>query len=499
MAAVSWPPNYSILTAMLGSILNLEQAGKVVSLLSATGILILLPYLIRELGMNAFWGLFAQIFMVLSPAFLKASLWMDNHFLNAFLFISTLYFGIRYFDREEKGLPWILLLFLVLAALTKYSSWVLFASIVIVNLGQSDLRSVRIKQTVKLMVLFLVSMSPWFIYNVLVNGTLIKGTKIALLIGQGLSENGLMKMNHIEWWAYGVYDYKGAFDLISRYPQRYLRHVGLNMKTIGSYYIYNYQFLSYFAVFSAIGSLNSVINWKVAKNKFLIFVTLFYTILLIFTRVVWEYYIHLILFWGSIGISVTLSIAWDQTRRFTRNRHLSRMIVGIPIVIVLLAKGTANRAEFEHLIENRFTRDGILIRELKNDLTKLYSIHGNPTQDVSIMSMFSFFPDIYRAGFHTVQSPNPSSPVRFFCYDSLTKRQEFYFSMTNFPPAMELVDYVPPDYFLLTPTIHRAFLREENLNINDFRAYLEKVGWWDVPGTSLYKVKSDKLSCSKRR
>jgi hypothetical protein len=410
-------------------------------------------------------------------------------------FVLALYFGFQFYEKETNSFPVYLFVFTLLAGLTRYGAWVLILAINCFALLRFNRKSFSLKQLFLFNGAFGIIVLPWFLYNFLVNELLLTRFKATVLIGQGMRQNGLLKINVFEWWINEVYQYDTPIHLILSFPYEYAWHLLLNLKRILVFTTYGFPVFGILSVLILLGLITTLKQSWNPPFQFLIVVTVLYSVPIIASRTVSIYFLPFGIIYGVIGagelISYTsIGFGKPQPTDFLRMTT---------VVIFLLGGGSLvyrNYFEFRNLIDTQFKHYWTYSLPVEANLEQLRRLHPNSTNGPSIMTMYTFFPILYQKGFHTVQIPiSGSTPGEILCYKNLSPKKEFYYSKLNFPSYRNIQQYVPADYLLVTPFFIRALSRVDEFNIKQFQPYVNRVDWWQSRSTRLYEIRHRRINC----
>lgn len=495
-AAISWPPLYGMLMTFLGLFFSLEVSGKLVSLLSGTVLLATIPYFVRSLNYNQFPGIFIQVLLASSPFYFKYSLNIDNHVLDACLFLLASFCVIRFFKNKNRGLI-SFLFFSLLAVLTKYGSVVLIVGFILILL-QSTARIKKRKRKIYFIIIVSIAvLTPWFIYNYSVNDIFVKGIKVELLVGQGLVRHDLIEAVGYEWWAYNAYRYAGVLDLIVTHPFKYFLSVVKNLWKLLKFVIDSSPLFGSLSFLSTIGLVKAFNLRKKSEYAFLLTTTILYVIPVSLMLVVPLYFLHLNVIWASIGLAEVCQWFGQESTKTQKKTILFYAFLSFLFTLSIFQM-YSHLLSTKELIRTQFYQDLESTRNVKNGLGREKKRAGK--RKVKIMTMFPFFPVIFQSGFEPVQAPPPEgSPLKYLCYNTLSSKQRYYYRKLNYPPNQDLSSYVPPDYLLMTESLKRSIEQSSSLSLNSLEPYLQKLPDWPSARVILYKINLKKNKCPSPR
>lgn len=496
-----WPPTYPLLVSLTGLFLNLELSGKFVSLFAGVGFLALLPRLSESLGYKLWAGIVIQGLLVTSPSFLEVSLEAETHMLDAFFFVGTCLYGTKVLKKNKLNfIPWGFILFTVLASLTRYGSLVLIPGFSVAFFLRSDFE----KETDWLLGVVgscVALFSLWPLYNFSVNGFFLSGEKDAgALIGIGMAENKVVETNSFEWVHTGYFEFDSFRDILATYPWEYLKHVVENSFAISKLIILDYPPLGVFSILISFGILTIYFERSKPYNLFLAGLFCGYFPVVALLRFDWVYFLHL----GTILSLAGMGFVFVELKRlnqtFTGSSYLYVIVIFF-LAPVLFYQVKANWKEFESLRKNGF-RHELLPTENVEQIVK-HSITNRELngQRTRLMASFAYLPNLYDSGFRISVAPLPNRSVdSFLCYGDLTPQQEKFYGNINFPPGLQLEEYVPPDYLIIDPVISYNISRTRKVNRKTMESYLRKLNSSRYyRGVDIYEVKKEMLNCSHSR
>jgi hypothetical protein len=224
-----WPPLYSLLVALASKIVPGFEAGKLISIFSSCALLYVTYRLTLTLGFSRRTGHFAQLFLGLHPLYAYESLQAHNHMLDPFLFVLGVTAFLAGVDRPAFGRLFVAGAVCGLAALTRYTSYVLvFLPLVL-------LASLRLRDVARLAAGFWAGFSlvslPWWYQNTMDNGFAFHSLNyLNVLIGV---DPPAVAMNNLAtlWHLYGRTDVDGIADVVSANPVYFVRHLYWNLQT----------------------------------------------------------------------------------------------------------------------------------------------------------------------------------------------------------------------------------------------------------------------------
>jgi len=243
-ASQFYPPLFSLLMGIGGLFTSGFMAGKLISILSASVLLLVAYDLSVEFSGSQRVGLWTQVFLALSPLFVNEALQADNHMLDAMLFNCGLLLFLRAAKEPQAGRLFLLGLICGLAGLTRYTSYVML----LLCIGLISLKHLRrsFGYAALLCVGFAAVSVPWWYYNAKYNGSPLHNLNyLNVCVGVfGWSTNSL----HILWrWAADS-RINGIGDILRYHFTGYVRNIIGNLPKSGDILLRSTGALSVFAV-----------------------------------------------------------------------------------------------------------------------------------------------------------------------------------------------------------------------------------------------------------
>jgi 4-amino-4-deoxy-L-arabinose transferase-like glycosyltransferase len=224
-----WPPLYSVLLGLGGLVTSGFAAGKVISILSAGGLMVVAFYLATELTHRKDIGYLTQVFLPLTPLFVFESLRVHNHMLDAFLFAT----GVLLFFRAMQRPSWrrMLLAGVVcgLAGLTRYTSYVLVA-LPPFFVVRSRPRRWSMKMAAAFWVGFVVISLPWWIENTALSGSPLHNREDLNICANMFRYEWHSHDLQTLWRCNAMWSFNGAAGWFLANPVRYLGNVRSNIE-----------------------------------------------------------------------------------------------------------------------------------------------------------------------------------------------------------------------------------------------------------------------------
>jgi 4-amino-4-deoxy-L-arabinose transferase-like glycosyltransferase len=224
-ASYFWPPLFSFLIAVGSLIVPGFVAGKLISILSASALLLVAFHFAQELSHRREIGWWAQVFVLLSPIYVYNSLLAHNHMLDALLFVTGLYLFLRSLRDPRPGKLLVVGLVCGLAGLTRYTSYVLLAlPFFLFFIKPGFWRAIRLG--VAFWVGFAAISLPWWYANTVSNGSPLYSLEYLNICTSIVAHNP--GTNQSLWWC-ADQNLKGITDLVTTYPLEYVKNIAKNV------------------------------------------------------------------------------------------------------------------------------------------------------------------------------------------------------------------------------------------------------------------------------
>ncbi|MBZ5634681.1 MAG: glycosyltransferase family 39 protein [Acidobacteriia bacterium] len=220
-----YPPLFSLLMGLGGLLGSGFLAGKVISILSASLLLLIAYELASELSTHEHVGIWTQIYLAFSPLYIQESLQSDNHMLDALLFNSGLLFFLRSIKEPRAGRLFLAGAICACAALTRYTSYVL----VLLPLSLVPFHNLKKAATCTASFLagFAVISSPWWYYNAKYNGSPIHNWNY-LNVSVGVFGRDTNSLQFLWRWA-GDQNIRGFKDIIVHHTAAHIHNIVSNI------------------------------------------------------------------------------------------------------------------------------------------------------------------------------------------------------------------------------------------------------------------------------
>lgn len=496
-----YPPLYAIITSLMSVIFNPINSAKIISVVSASSLLIILPYLSFKIGRTYIPGLYVQLILVFSPNYLQYALTAENYFFGAFLFAWAVYLGINQLTRDKPPSPMSLfVLVTTLAILTRLTAMIIPVVFIATLASKSELKLKR-RTVIWLSVTFILACSPWFFYRLL-QGKLFYPSLRWNVIGLSFINNGLVEFSTLEWVYIDFFNYESIFDFIFYNPEtfgiNFLLNTRKTLNLLGNYF----SPLGFFSWTSGAGLIYLVINSDKKVYMYLLLITLAYGLVTSLTITIWFHYLNL------CPVLATLGIQWLQnlSRDLVELISLKSIYAEIVLVAILILPLVLQQKQILHKFDN-LIRYGFRLPQptsiqskiyLENQFDDLRQRLKKSDSSTTIMSTV-YLNKVYQAGFEPIMAPPPSRSIQeVLCYKKMSKRRYRAIASMNFPPTKPRSHYVPADYFLVDSPFLNHLSNHPTMSFRKFRPFLKKVDWWvGQHGLMLYKISKNELQCER--
>jgi hypothetical protein len=232
-----WPPLFSFLIGLGSKFMDGFQAGKLISVISGSILLYIAYQLAMELSGHKEIGLWAQVFVALSPIYFHESLQAHNHMLDALFAVTCIYLYIKSV-REPR--PWTMVIAGIvcgLAGLSRFQSYALLALPLLSYLFLHNFVTAT-KLAIAFWLGFALVSFPWFYYNTVINGSPLynwEHLNVCSAVIPGLSYGSFSSLQ----WCRSQANLNGLFDILAEYPLDYIRNfvhnIGASAKLLVRY------------------------------------------------------------------------------------------------------------------------------------------------------------------------------------------------------------------------------------------------------------------------
>jgi hypothetical protein len=219
-ASQFYPPLFSLLVGLVSKVADGFFAGQLISIVSTCLLLIVVYELASDVwgDERSYWP---QIFLASTPLYLFEGLQADNHMLDALLFNCGLLLFIRLVRRPSTSRVLLLGAICSLAALTRYTSYVLLLLPLSFFAFHAAKRAALYAASFYLG--FAVLSAPWWLYNAKYNGSALHNVNyLNVLIG--IFGHDAHSLQFLWRWT-GDPGINGLLDVVLQHPMAYLHHV----------------------------------------------------------------------------------------------------------------------------------------------------------------------------------------------------------------------------------------------------------------------------------
>lgn len=204
-------PLYAVLLGFLNLFLEGFFAGKLLSLVSATILLIYIYNFSYFLTKSVTLSIFIQIFIASNSIFFISSIQVENNMLDSVLIVISFYYLIKAINLPCRKYLILTGIFVSLAFLTRQTS-IIFAPIFFLFfiIYFDNKKTQKKKLILSFLLSFLIISSPWLILNTIKNGSPIASWQY-LNLGKAISEEGAK-------WLWSIQsEFNNIFDVIIYY------------------------------------------------------------------------------------------------------------------------------------------------------------------------------------------------------------------------------------------------------------------------------------------
>jgi len=226
-ASQYWPPLYSVCIGFLSIFIPGFIAGKLISMIAAMLMVYLVFLISKELFEDKRIGLISQTFLILNPLFFNYAFIVENNMLDCLFFILAIYLFFITFKKMNYERFLLIGIIIGLAGLTRYTSYILLPSFILVLLIQKNNFSIERNKIIIfsaiMIIAFILTSAPWWYYNYLINGSPVY-TLQYLNIGYGI-----FNLDDTWWW-HTQCNYDSVSSIFLANPILYLKHFLINIK-----------------------------------------------------------------------------------------------------------------------------------------------------------------------------------------------------------------------------------------------------------------------------
>jgi hypothetical protein len=346
-----WPPLYSLLVGLASTVLDPFFAGKVISILAASGLLFVSYHLARLLADKERIGLWSQVFLATNPIFFTNAMFAHNHMLDAFCFVSSLFLFLKYYENASRYGLLIAGLVSGLAGLARYQSYVLLFMPFWLFVFQRP-RPAAFGAAFFYAGFGLINM-PWWYYNAMHNGSPLSSWNYLNVAVGAIPIKSDYRFQML-WRSAGMSDINGFFDVLRDFPTSYVRNF-INNLASSIQLLVNYGGALALLVIPALFEIYAVLSQKQAV---VLFSVMALSVALVSQAFVNPWYF---LPWISLVIIMCVVFSFNYYSKlqekylFLKRHHLGRISFGLLIAINLIFTGVQLR---------RFAREETLYRPL---------------------------------------------------------------------------------------------------------------------------------------
>jgi hypothetical protein len=433
-----WPPLYSFFLGIGSTLTSGFFAGKLLSGVAAIGILYIAFYFGEELFSHQNAGLLAQLLVVSTPIFIKNSFIVENHTLDAFFVLASLYFIYSYSQTEQTETLILAALFGGLGSLTRYTSLIIgpvaIILIVITQLRKSETLKDGFKQmiiysSIYTSTFFLIQL-PWLYFNFLQNGSPLH-TWQYLNIGSAVVPTD-------SWWWYGQSEYSGLFDIISDYPVLYVENFIVNFIKSGYFTL---RFAGILAIAYILVLLKSVYNLTSRRSILLLSFGFGYTLLTSQAFVFPSFYLHISVLFAILSVGIILQLTKIEMLQDISINPEQVVIILLAVNLLITAPTIGGYLMNDDTDGGQMTEHNKIaqsLNEYDSNIDEKYVLEVNPAQ-------------AYYTGSRHMQFPGTNKwPLSDVLCHAYSPKIENFGKSRAIPPANNS-DKLSADYVVLNP------------------------------------------------
>lgn len=494
ISAGIWPPFYTVITTLIGSILGMETGGRLISLFAGTGFLFLLPVVSQQFGFSVFPGCIVNLLLLTNVEFLVDALKIRPHMLSTFLVLLSIVLAIIFFKNNSHSMFVAFFVVATLASLTKYAGAIVFFAFIACCFCQSN------KKTVSALIYRYIPLFAgihffWFCYNYFVNRHFIAFYRgPSLYVVKGMIEKGLTQYTY-QQWLFKSTQFFSPLQFLLYHQEKYFQYVWLNFLEFSQILI-DLPYYGIFSVFVALGIVFTLVKSNQSRYLFLTIILLLTAIIRIPIDVQHTDFLHL----GSVFVVVALGslLELNQISSGKKIRKRSLFFIFMALLSIGYVYQLPNRiGAFRQKISNQFMPQNKYA--VYKTLKRLRKNHSR-SKKLRVMSSLYYQPVVYQAGMSAVLAPIPFSDEKsIVCYTHITQDDWFLIRNINFPSYLSKPNYTPPDYLLMGYQLGASILNSPHLSLDRLRDYLgDRVASQELQGYSyieLYEVKKGNIHC----
>lgn len=384
-ASQYWPPLFSLIIGFLSLFIPEFIAGKLISILAATLIIYLVFSISKELFDDKRIGLISQIFLILNPLFFNFAFIAENNMLETLFFILAIYLFFVTFKKMNYKRFFLIGIVIGLAGLTRYTSYILLPSFILILLIQRynlsiEKNKIIVFSTIMIIAFILIS-APWWYYNYLINGSPLY-TLQYLNVGYGF-----FNLDDKLWW-YTQNDYNNVASIFFTNPILYLKHFLINIKDFLSYLIEGMGTLIPFAII-AIPTSFFVIK---SQYKWTLILTFSLFLLLVCQAFIYQ---EVLLSWVIILTIPSIFVFLNILKRIKNKKFKCAFSIVTILIAILMVSSSTYAYIIEEYGGGRFsdvTRTSNFLKQYDSNISNKYIMCVHPSRSYYINAKYLMIP-----------------------------------------------------------------------------------------------------------
>ncbi len=231
-----WPPLFGLLMALGEHIADPLLIGKVISLVSASTLLLVTYRFVYKYSSSVILGWVGQLLLITNSVFFLSALESENHTLDSLFYVAVILLVLSLFIENKKGpgparksmgRSILLIGFLAgLGGLTRYTSYALLPPMVLALLFVRGPFKKKLKSLTAVFSVFALLNLFWWVSNFKLNGSPLH-TWQYLNIGSRVYPGG-----ELVWWWQDQKNYFGLSSILQDFPQEYWLNFVSNLQKI---------------------------------------------------------------------------------------------------------------------------------------------------------------------------------------------------------------------------------------------------------------------------
>lgn len=435
-----WPPLYTILIYLFTYIFpDGFTAAKFISIISSSLLLLVVyRFLYRITGKDVYAQL-AQLFVAVNPVYFFYSSQAQNMMLDTLFFVSAICLFFETLQSTSYKNFFLIGIIAGLAGLTRYTSYAIIPSLVLVLLFYYRPKIAFLNITMLLLGFVIVSL-PWWIINTINSGGPINSLNY-LNIGYGMAfQSGPEKER---WWWHDQSAYNSTLEIILASPIAYIKHV-LQGIVLVFFKLTVYSLLAFIGCLTLFFIQNiyaKTSKFIVISNKFFFVITICF---LVYTGVISQAFIldRFLLNWYVIIIMAIFISLYTISGSTSSLRELKPVITW-GLIVFLIANVMVSTYKISRYLSDNGGRYGLSDNEKIVHLLKTRDSHLSKKIIMAVHPARAYY-----LGCQYVMMPRyneGSNANDLISYNHLDKKVIHY--VPRFPSNLD-IEKLTPDYFI---------------------------------------------------